>query len=74
MFVFFGIFMVFWLVGLLAMLWVIYDVLTKQKAMPDTEKLIWVIVAIFLNWIGAIIYFFVIKREGKYEGSEPPVI
>lgn len=72
MFTIFALFMMgLWLLGLAAVIWVIYDVLTKQKSMPDVEKLIWVIIAIFLNWIGAIIYFFVVKREGS---SEPPVI
>ncbi|AIF69956.1 hypothetical protein PAP_07835 [Palaeococcus pacificus DY20341] len=66
----FGWFMLLWLVGLLAVVWVIYDVLTKQKAMPDIEKLIWVLVAFFLGWIGAIIYYLIVKREGKYEKEE----
>ncbi|ACS34585.1 PLD nuclease N-terminal domain-containing protein [Thermococcus gammatolerans] len=59
-----------WLLGILsliAVIWVIYDIVTKQKRMPDTEKLIWILVALFLNIIGAIIYYLVVKASGKYE-------
>jgi cell division protein FtsL len=40
--------------------------MAEQKEMSDTEKLIWVLVALFLGIIGAIVYYFVVKR-GKYE-------
>ena len=68
--IFGGFMLLWWSVGLLAVVWVIYDVLTKQKAMPDIEKLIWVLVAFFLGWIGAVIYYLIVKREGKYEKEE----
>jgi cytochrome bd-type quinol oxidase subunit 2 len=55
--------------NLLALVWVIYDVLSYQKKMPDVEKLIWVIVAIFLGLIGAVLYFLLVKSKGKYEGK-----
>ncbi|EEB73954.1 PLDc N-terminal domain-containing protein [Thermococcus sp. AM4] len=58
------------LIQLIAVIWVIYDVVTKQQRMPDTEKIIWIIVAIFLGLIGAIVYYFVVKASGKYEGRE----
>ena len=51
---------------LLSTIWVIYDIMAEQKEMSDTEKLIWVLVALFLGIIGAIVYYFVVKR-GKYE-------
>jgi uncharacterized protein YpmB len=48
--------------------------------MPDVEKIIWIIVVLFLNIIGAIIYYVVVKASHKYEkppeerGSlEPPI-
>jgi len=77
-----GLGMIFWILGLAAIIWVIYDVLTKQKAMPDVEKIIWIIVALFLNIIGAIIYYVVVKASHKYEehtgedyggSQEPPI-
>jgi len=54
-------------VQLIALVWVIYDVLTKQKRMPDVEKVIWVLVAFFTTILGALIYYLLVKREGKYE-------
>ena len=66
-FAFVGFIWLLGIVGLVAMIWVIYDVLTKQTKMDTTQKLIWIIVALFLGLIGAIIYYFVVKKEGKYE-------
>jgi prolipoprotein diacylglyceryltransferase len=63
-------FMLWGLIGLIATIWVIYDVLTAQKKMPDIEKLIWVLVAFFLGIIGAVIYYLIVKKSGKYEETE----
>jgi len=52
---------------LAALVWVIYDVLTKQKKMPDLEKVLWIVVAFLFNILGAIVYYIVVKREHKYE-------
>ncbi|NJE85234.1 hypothetical protein E3E23_05265 [Thermococcus sp. CX2] len=65
-----GFFWILALIALAATIWVIYDVFVNQKAMPDIEKVVWVLVALFLGWIGAIIYYFVVKASGKYE--RPP--
>jgi hypothetical protein len=42
---------VFWL-------WMLIDVITN-KALPGTEKIIWVLVVLFLHFLGALIYYFV---------------
>ncbi|ASJ14948.1 PLDc N-terminal domain-containing protein [Thermococcus radiotolerans] len=52
---------------LLALVWVIYDVLTKQKRMPDVEKVIWIVLAFIFTILGALVYYILVKREGKYE-------
>jgi membrane protein DedA with SNARE-associated domain len=79
---FYGLGIVLWLLNLLSIIWVIYDALTKQKKMPDVEKVIWIIVVLFLGIIGAIIYYIVVKASHKYEeqmggeyetSQEPPV-
>ncbi len=59
---------------LFALVWVIYDVFTKQKKMPDIEKVLWVVLAFLFTVLGALVYYLVIKREGKYEEKplEPP--
>lgn len=68
MFVMFaGFFMVLGLIGLAAMIWVIYDVLVNQTRMPDVEKIIWILVALLLGLIGAIIYYVIVKAPRKYE-------
>ncbi|KQH83339.1 hypothetical protein AMR53_01325 [Thermococcus thioreducens] len=55
------------LIGLITAIWVVYDVLAKQTKMDTTQKLIWILVALSLWLIGAIIYYIIIKREHKYE-------
>ena len=62
-----GIVLLFWIIGLMAVIWVIYDVLTNQKRMPDSEKIVWILVALFLNLIGAVVYYILVKASGKYE-------
>lgn len=34
----------------------------KRKFMQDWEKILWILIMIFGTWIGAIVYFFVIKQ------------
>jgi hypothetical protein len=56
-----GFFTVAVVVGLLATifwLWMLIDCLVNPR-LPSTEKLIWVLVILFLHVLGALIYFFV---------------
>lgn len=53
-FLFFGI----GIAGTLFWLWMLIDCATKEPS-EGNDKLIWVIVIIFTNLLGAIIYFFV---------------
>ena len=39
-------------------IWMLIHAITN-KGLRDTEKLIWVLVVLFLHFIGALIYFFV---------------
>ena len=48
---------VFWI-------WMLIDCL-KRKFSSDTEKIVWVLVIIFLGAIGAAVYFFVVKSDDK---------
>ena len=47
--------LIFWL-------WMLVDCL-KNQAMQGTDKIAWVLVIVFLNWLGALIYYFVVKRK-----------
>jgi prolipoprotein diacylglyceryltransferase len=51
------------LIALVCAVWVIYDVLVKQKGMDDTKKLIWIICAIVFSIITAIVYYLVVKKK-----------
>jgi hypothetical protein len=37
----------------------------KRKFKNDTEKVIWILVLIFVHIIGALIYYFVVKKKNK---------
>ncbi|NJE02357.1 PLDc N-terminal domain-containing protein [Thermococcus sp. JdF3] len=52
---------------LLALVWVIYDVLTKQKKMSNLEKILWIVLAFLFTILGALVYYLLVKRTGKYE-------
>jgi len=62
-----GAFWILGLIGLILVIWVIYDIVTKQKRMSGTEKAIWILVVLFLGIIGVIVYYFVVKASHKYE-------
>lgn len=47
-------------------LWMLIDCL-KRDFKKDYEKIVWVLVIIFLHILGAVIYYFVVKIEDKKE-------
>lgn len=57
--------MVLWVVGLVLWILMLVDVL-KNDFSKENDKLIWLLVLLFTSWLGAIIYYFVIKKPGKY--------
>jgi hypothetical protein len=52
---------VFWI-------WMLIHAITN-KGLTDGEKILWVLVVIFLHFIGAIIYFFLGKPRGQGIGD-----
>lgn len=52
-----------YLIGIVAAVWVIYEVWTQNARLSDTEKLVWTIGAIFFSVITAVIYYFTQKRR-----------
>lgn len=50
-----------WILGILAAVWVIYDVLANQRRMSTGMKVVWIILAVLFSIITAIIYYFVYK-------------
>jgi hypothetical protein len=47
---------VFWI-------WMLIDAI-KNKGLSDTEKVVWVLVIIFLHFLGGLIYFFAGRPRG----------
>ena len=54
---------IIWVIAIICTVWVIYDILTKQKSMDSTKKLIWIICAVFFSIITAIVYYLVVKKK-----------
>ena len=63
-------FTAFWLFASIFWLWMLVDCLTKKR-LPDTEKLIWVVVLLFTHILGAILYFVLVRSRGS-GGNLPP--
>jgi len=49
-------------------IWMLIHAITN-KGLNDTEKIIWVLVVIFLHFLGAIIYFIFGKPKGQGIGD-----
>lgn len=53
----------FVLLGIVAAVWVIYHLWTKNQRLSDTEKLVWTIAAVAFSILTAIIYYFTQYRR-----------
>lgn len=49
------------ILGLVAAIWVIYDVFAKNKKLTTGLKIVWTVCAIFFSIVTAIVYYFVYK-------------
>ena len=52
------------LAGFAFWLWMLIHAITN-KGLADGEKIVWVLVIIFLPFIGSIIYFFIGRNKGS---------
>ena len=64
--------MVFGLITMAFWIWMLVDCL-KHEPSEGNDKIIWVLVIVLANWIGALIYFFVRRPERK-RGSAASLI
>lgn len=39
---------------------------TKRKFKKENDKILWILVVILASWIGALIYYFIIKKPNKH--------
>jgi hypothetical protein len=51
------------LLVLLAVIWVIYDVVTQNKSLSTVMKIVWILVALIFGIIGAVVYYFIGKSK-----------
>lgn len=58
------------IVGLAATIYALYDILVVQKDMESIEKLIWILVVLFFNIFGVLIYFLIVKVAGERPFSD----
>ena len=67
-FPFFAVFMLLMIIiGVLAFLfwiWMIVDC-AKRNFKNDAEKIVWIIIVVLASWVGALIYYFVIKTSNE---------
>ncbi len=49
------------IISLLAAIWVVYDVITNNKQLSSSTKILWIVFAIVFNIVTAIVYFLVYK-------------
>jgi len=49
------------ILGLVAAIWVIYDVFAKNKKLTTGLKIVWTVCAILFSIVTAIVYYFVYK-------------
>ncbi|MEI6058182.1 MAG: PLDc N-terminal domain-containing protein [archaeon] len=62
----------FWLffvvLGILAFIFWIFMIVdvVQRKFKNESDKIVWALVVILLHIVGALIYYFVVKRENKH--------
>ena len=57
-------FLVFGLVIFLTVFWVLMIIdCASRKGMSDGERIAWILVLVFLGFLGATIYYFAVKRK-----------
>jgi len=50
------------IVGFICAVWVIYEVLAKNKKLSTGMKVLWIVLALLFSIITAIVYYFMYKK------------
>ncbi|MBR9704842.1 hypothetical protein GOV12_05500 [Candidatus Pacearchaeota archaeon] len=69
LFIFIGIiWFALFVVGILLLIFWIFMIIdvAKRNFKTESDKIIWILVVVLAGWIGAIIYYFVIKKPDKH--------
>ena len=65
-------FMLFGICALAFWIWMLVDCLNHESS-DGNDKIVWTLVIVFANWLGALIYFFVRRKERtRTKTSTPP--
>ncbi len=67
--IFFLGFMLFGVLGFAFWVWMLVDCL-KYESSEGNDKLVWALVIVLTNWIGALIYFFVRRSSRRHQRSD----
>ena len=51
------------LIALASVIWVIYDVLTRNRSLSDIMKIIWILIALIFGILGAVLYYFIGRKK-----------
>lgn len=64
-------FVMFGLAVSLLILWVLMliDCIQRDFSKPD-DKIVWILVVVLTGWIGALIYYFMVKRPADQSGDQ----
>ena len=70
-----GFFIVFWGFIILSFLlsialtafwvWMLVDAIRRENYEKENDKILWVLIVALLNWIGAAIYYFMVRKKLK---------
>lgn len=51
----------------LTIFWILMIIdVAKRKFKNENDKIVWILIVILLYWLGAVIYYFVIKKGNKH--------
>mgnify|MGYP005838302553 CR=1 FL=1 len=59
-----GLMMIINILGIALWIWMIIDV-AQREFEKENDKMLWVLVVVLAGWIGALIYYFTIKRKDQ---------
>lgn len=80
--IFFGAFSLIWIIfagfwllwfgiavlGTIFWIWMLVDVLKREFPKDkENDKIIWLLVVILTHWIGALVYYFLVKKKEKHK-------
>lgn len=69
-FIFFIIFLWFAMIALAIFLFVFWILMiidvAQRRFKNENDKIVWILIVALLSWVGALVYYFVIKKSNKH--------